>query len=166
MHLDVLRCLAVKPAMVRICGKASELHTVSHTWLQFANDGVEAMRRFGDSMGVISAVNWRMESSGHPSSLIHIAIGRESRCRAATRKFVYDVSVVSEGIAICVLDYTSIPTLGMTLGASLATCIASVSIPGTLNILYAFHVTDVATCHGCRARTQTCAWQAVLRVSA
>jgi hypothetical protein len=66
MHLDVLRCLAVKPAMVRICGKASELHPVSHTWLQFANDGVEAMRRFGDSMGVISAVNRRMESSGHP----------------------------------------------------------------------------------------------------
>ena len=106
-----------------------------------------------------------MESSGHFTWLIHIAISRESRCRAAARKFAYDVSVMSEGIPLCVLDYTSIFTLGMTLGASLATCIASVSIPGTLNISYAFHVTDAATCHGCRARTQTCAWQAVLRVS-
>ena len=117
-------------------------------------------------MGVISAVNRRMESSGHPTWLMHIAIGRELRCRAATRKFAYDVSVVSEGIPFGVLDCTSILALAIALGAFVATCTASVSIPGTLNILYAFHVTDVATCHGYRARTQTCAWQAVLRVSA
>jgi hypothetical protein len=76
---------------------------------------------------------------------------------AATLKSVYDVSVADAAIPICVPDYTSIFAQEIILDIPVATCIASVSIPGMLYLIPACHVSDVATCHGDGTHMGTCA---------
>ena len=85
---------------------------------------------------------------------------------AVTLKSVYDVSVANGAIPIFVSDHTSILAQEIVLDIHVATCIASVSIPGTLYLLPAFHVSDVAACHGHSTHmgTYACALGFVYRV--
>jgi hypothetical protein len=72
MHLDVPQCLAVKHALLRICGKASELRPGSRA-MAAAREGwcisLETLRRFD---GGISAASLRNESSGQHTSEVHV----------------------------------------------------------------------------------------------
>jgi hypothetical protein len=74
MHLDVPQCLAVKHALLRICGKASESRPGSRA-MAAVREGwcisLETLRRFD---GDISAVSPRNESSGHPTWLIDFSL--------------------------------------------------------------------------------------------
>ena len=66
---------------------------------------------------------------------------------AVTLKSVYDVSVANGAIPIFVSDHTSILAQEIVLEIHVATCIASVSIPGTLNL------TSCMPCNRCSKAT-------------
>jgi hypothetical protein len=74
---------------------------------------------------------------------------------------------VSEDIPFCVSDHTNILVLEIALSVPLATCKPSDYVPGTLNIMLAFHASDVAKCHRYSTHIQTyTSRHVVFRVSA